>query len=232
MAARVATAGADLGLAFDGDADRCILADERGEVRDGDAMLYLWARDLHRRGELGVPAIVATSMSNLGLERALAAEGIALVRCDVGDRDVVETLRRRGLRLGGEQSGHVVDLARFHHRRRPAHRARRRAAARPRRGAALDAPRRLPPLPADAAQRPGAAQSATCANLPRVVEAQRDVDARLGADGRLVLRYSGTEPLARIMIEGPDQATIDELADLLESAIRRDLGIAPAPPAR
>ncbi len=112
MARQVAALGADLGLAFDGDADRVILADERGEVRDGDAILYLWARALHRRGELAPPRIVATSMSNLGLERALAEDDIGVERCDVGDRAVVETLRRLGLRLGGEQSGHVVDLRR------------------------------------------------------------------------------------------------------------------------
>jgi phosphoglucosamine mutase len=228
MAARVAAVGADLGLAFDGDADRVVLADERGAVRDGDAILYLWARDLHRRGELGSPAIVATTMSNLGLERALAAEGIAVERCDVGDRAVVETLRRRGLRLGGEQSGHVVDLARF-----PTGDGLRTALAVALLRARAAAPlsnllaglRRYPQL----LRNVRVLRKEDLAKLPRVVEAQRQVDSRLGADGRLVLRYSGTEPLARIMIEGPDQATIEELADLLENAIRQDLGLAAAP---
>ena len=112
LAELVAAGGFDLGFAFDGDADRAILVDERGTVRDGDAMLYLWARDLAARGELAPPRIVATSMSNLGLERALAAHGIGVERCDVGDRAVVETLRRERLRLGGEQSGHLLDLRR------------------------------------------------------------------------------------------------------------------------
>ena len=108
MAARVVAEGADLGAAFDGDADRCILADEKGEVRDGDAILYLWATCLHRSGRLDPPRIVATSMSNLGLERALEAEGIDIVRCGVGDRYVVEAMRKEGILLGGEQSGHIV----------------------------------------------------------------------------------------------------------------------------
>ena len=109
VARAVAEAG-DLGFAFDGDADRVIVCDSRGVVHDGDAVLYVWAAWLASRGELPGPAIVATSMSNLGLERALARHGVAVVRCDVGDRAVVETLRRERLRLGGEQSGHLVDL--------------------------------------------------------------------------------------------------------------------------
>jgi len=110
VAAAVVAAGAHLGAAFDGDADRCILADERGEVRDGDAILYLWATRLLAERRLVPPAIVATSMSNLGLELALARQGISVVRCGVGDRLVVETMRREGIGLGGEQSGHVVRL--------------------------------------------------------------------------------------------------------------------------
>jgi len=108
---KIRSGGFDLGVAFDGDADRALLVDERGELRDGDAMMYLWAVDLARRGELEPRELVATSMSNLGLERALAREGIGLIRCGVGDREVVETLRAHGARLGGEQSGHIVDLA-------------------------------------------------------------------------------------------------------------------------
>jgi phosphoglucosamine mutase len=112
LATAMVGGGFDLGFAFDGDADRALLVDERGEPRDGDAMLYLWALDLGRRGGLAPPRVVATSMSNLGLERALAAHGIGVERCDVGDRAVVETLGRLGLRLGGEQSGHLLDLRR------------------------------------------------------------------------------------------------------------------------
>jgi phosphoglucosamine mutase len=218
-------AGADLGIAFDGDADRAIVADEIGEVRDGDAMLYLWARDLRAAGGLEPAAIVATSMSNLGLERALQADGISVVRCDVGDRAVVETLRQRGLRLGGEQSGHIVDLdlatagdgllSALHI-----------AALVARSGQPLSRLlagfQRFPQLLRSlrvSSKRP-------FAGLPRVVEAQREIERRLGEQGRLVLRYSGTEPLARIMIEGPDRPGIEAMADELEHALRAELGAA------
>jgi phosphoglucosamine mutase len=223
MAARVAAEGADLGAAFDGDADRCILADECGEVRDGDAMLYLWATCLHRSGRLQPPKIVATSMSNLGLERALAAEGIGLVRCNVGDRYVMEAMRREGILLGGEQSGHIVQRALAstgdglltalqiaylrHQDGRPL--------------SEMLAPfRRYPQILLNVR----VAKKQPFDTLPAVTAAARKVEQRLGDDGRLVLRYSGTEPLARIMIEGPEQALIDDLAAELATAIRGEMG--------
>jgi phosphoglucosamine mutase len=225
LAAATLAASANLGIAFDGDADRAILADERGEIRDGDAMLFLWARALAARHQLEPPEIVATSMSNLGLERALADLGIAVQRCDVGDRAVVETLRARGLRLGGEQSGHLVDLqlastgdglltgmqiaalvaeARcpLSEMLRPFHRF-------PQLLRNLRVQRKRP-----------------FDDLPGVLLAQRAIERQLGSDGRLVLRYSGTEPLARIMIEGPDRVGIEAMADDLEQALRTALGAA------
>jgi phosphoglucosamine mutase len=223
MAARVVAEGADLGAAFDGDADRCILADEKGDVRDGDAILYLWATSLHRAGRLQPPQIVATSMSNLGLERALAVEGIGLVRCAVGDRYVVETMQREGILLGGEQSGHIVQsrlastgdglltaiqLAWF-----------RRQAEQPL-SAMLASFRRYPQVLLNVR----VAKKVDFTALPALTAKVRAVEERLGKDGRLVLRYSGTEPLARIMIEGPEQALINALAEELAGAIRRELG--------
>ena len=231
MAAEVAARGYDLGLAFDGDADRVILADERGAVRDGDAILYLWARHLHERGELEPPAIVATSMSNLGLERALAAAGVGVVRCEVGDRAVVETLRAEGLRLGGEQSGHVVDLRRFptgDGLRSALEMALIRARAAQPMSRLLAGLRRYPQLLRNI-RVPRKPDLETLAELAR---ARQEVVARLGGDGRLVLRYSGTEPLLRIMIEGPEQQAIEALADLLEDAVRRDFATAATPAAR
>lgn len=220
---RVAGGGFDLGFAFDGDADRALLVDERGALRDGDAMLVLWARELLRTDPDAPRAIVATSMSNLGLERALAGDGIDVVRCDVGDRAVVATLRARGLRLGGEQSGHLVDLARsttgdglltasvlagvVARAGRPV-------------SELLAAYRRYPQLIQNVRVR----AKPDLASLPAVADAAREVERRLGADGRLVLRYSGTEPLARVMIEGPDEATVRELADRVASAIRAAIG--------
>jgi phosphoglucosamine mutase len=223
MAARVVAEGADLGAAFDGDADRCILADERGVVRDGDAILYLWATCLHRSGRLDPPKIVATSMSNLGLERALAAEGIGIVRCAVGDRYVVEAMRKEGILLGGEQSGHIVQshlastgdglltaiqMAFVRHQDgRPL--------------AEMLAPfRRYPQVLLNVMVQ----RKVSFEQLPAVTAAARAVEERLGEDGRLVLRYSGTEPLARIMIEGPEQGMIDGLAGEIAMAIQGELG--------
>ncbi|HEX4964972.1 MAG TPA: phosphoglucosamine mutase [Thermoanaerobaculia bacterium] len=225
MAARVVAEGADLGAAFDGDADRCIFADEQGEVRDGDAILYLWATSLQRSGRLHPPRIVATSMSNLGLERALATEGIGLVRCNVGDRYVVEAMRREGLLLGGEQSGHViqsglastgdglltaVQIAFLRHQDgRPL--------------SQMLAPfRRYPQVLLNVP----VARKVPFETLPTVSAAARDAEERLGGDGRLVLRYSGTEALARIMIEGPEQGLIDGLAGEIATAIQGELGAA------
>ncbi len=223
MAARVVAEGADLGAAFDGDADRCILADERGTVRDGDAILYLWATALHRAGHLHPPRIVATSMSNLGLEKALAAEGIGIVRCNVGDRYVVEAMQQGGILLGGEQSGHIVEreLSSTGDGLLTAVQMAwvRRQADQPL--SALLAPfRRYPQVLLNVK----VAKRVAFETLPGVTAAARSVEGRLGGDGRLVLRYSGTEPLARIMIEGPEQGMIDGLAEELAVAIRGELG--------
>jgi len=225
LATTVRAGAFDLGFAFDGDADRAILVDERGEIRDGDAMLFLWARELARNGELPERTIVATSMSNLGLERALAAEGIGVVRCDVGDRAVVEALRARGLRLGGEQSGHLVDLERsgtgdglltaliladlVARSGAPA--------------SELLAPfRRFPQVLVNVAVR----DKPDLLSLPAVAAAARHAEETLGAEGRLVLRYSGTEPLARVMLEGPEEEAISRLAGELAAAIRAAIGAA------
>jgi phosphoglucosamine mutase len=223
VAAAVVNAGAKLGAAFDGDADRCILVDERGEVRDGDVILYLWATRLAAAGRLAPPAIVATSMSNLGLERALAGHGIEVVRCGVGDRLVVETMRRDGILLGGEQSGHIVRLdlaatgdglltavqmaALVHRAGRPL-------------SELLAGFRRYPQTLVSVR----VARKPDLATLPRVTAAARAIEDELGADGRLVLRYSGTEPLVRVMIEGPDQETIETLAGELAALIVDEVG--------
>ncbi|MEA2599054.1 MAG: phosphoglucosamine mutase [Acidobacteriota bacterium] len=223
MGARVVAEGADLGAAFDGDADRCILADETGEVRDGDAILYLWSTCLHRSDRLHPPRIVATSMSNLGLERALAAEGIGLVRCNVGDRYVVEAMRQKGLLLGGEQSGHIVQ-SELSSTGDGLLTALQMAFLRHQDGRLLSAMlapfRRYPQILLNVR----VAKKVAFEALPAVTAAARGVEERLGDDGRLVLRYSGTEPLARIMIEGPEQGLIDGLAGELATAIRGELG--------
>ncbi len=223
MARATAAAGADLGVAFDGDADRALFADERGEVRDGDAILFLWARALAAAGELAPPRIVATTMSNLGLVSALAAAGIEVVRCPVGDRAVVETLRREGILLGGEQSGHIVHLGLGPGgdglRTAMAVASLVRAAGRPM-SELLAGFRRYPQILVNVP----VASKPDLGSLPRVAAEARLVEARLGDGGRLVLRYSGTEPLARVMIEGEDQAEIEALAAGLARVIGEELG--------
>jgi phosphoglucosamine mutase len=214
--------GADLGISFDGDADRALLADERGQVRDGDAILYLWATELLSKGQLEPRNVVATSMSNLGLERALADHGIGTKRCDVGDRAVVETMLEEGIDLGGEQSGHIVHLpssttgdglltalqiARIvHDGGKPLSQR-------------LEKLRRYPQLLRNVPVK----QKEPFENLPGVQAAASDVERQLGDDGRLVLRYSGTEPLARIMLEGPDQGVIEALGQKLADVLQEEL---------
>jgi len=213
----------DVGFAFDGDADRAILVDETGAVRDGDAILYLWARALDAAGELPRRKIVATSMSNLGLERALAAAGIGVVRCGVGDREVVDTMHREGIVLGGEQSGHVVHLglsATGDGLLTAVQVAKTvRDAGRPV-SELLAGFRRFPQVLLNVR----VARKPDLDGLPKVAAAVARVRRELGDEGRLVLRYSGTEPLARVMIEGPEQETIDRQAEEIAATICAEIG--------
>ncbi|MEM6795533.1 MAG: phosphoglucosamine mutase, partial [Acidobacteriota bacterium] len=222
LAQQVREHGADLGVAFDGDADRVILVDSEGEIRDGDTILYLWASFLKRSGRLAAPQVVATSMSNLGLEVALEEAGIELVRCDVGDRAVVRTLRDRGLILGGEQSGHIVnlDLATTGDGLLTALQL----------AGILQAERApLPELLRGFRRFPQVLRGLKVRHKPpldsltRVAEQAEHTRRTLGSRGRLVLRYSGTEPLVRTMIEGPDLEQIERLADRLESVLADEL---------
>jgi phosphoglucosamine mutase len=222
IAALVRDTGSDLGFAFDGDADRVIVADERGEVRDGDAVLYLWGKELNARGELPGHRIVATSMSNLGLETALRAEGVSVVRCDVGDRAVVRTLREQGIVLGGEQSGHIVHLG-LGTQGDGLMTAVQVAALRCRAGRPLSEMlagfQRFPQLLHNVRVR----RQPAFETLPKVMAVRDAVVEELGDEGRLVLRYSGTEPLARVMLEGPDRGRIEALAAELTAVIAEEL---------
>lgn len=212
-----------LGLAFDGDGDRVILVDRRGELVDGDAMLFICARHLKARGRLAGDAVVATVMSNGGLEVALRAEGVALHRCAVGDRQVREAMIEQGVVLGGEQSGHLIFsellptgdglltalsvIAAVGETGLELAGLRRDLAIYPQ--VLVNVPVRSRPDPA---------------SEPRLAAATEEARAALGQDGRVLVRYSGTEPLLRVMVEGPDAALVRKLADGLAGKAHELLG--------
>jgi phosphoglucosamine mutase len=222
LCAEVLAQGADLGIALDGDADRVLLADERGQLIDGDQVLALIAQSWARDGRLRGGGVVATVMSNLGLERFLAAKGIALQRTQVGDRYVVERMRETGINVGGEQSGHMIlsDFATTGDGLVAALQvlATVMTEARP----ASEVCRRFTPLPQRL--RNVRFSGGTPLADPRVVAAVREVEALLAGSGRLLLRPSGTEPLIRVMAEGEDEALVVRVVDELCAVIARASG--------
>ena len=214
---------ADVGLAHDGDADRVIMVDEAGELVDGDQILALCALHLQAQGRLRERTVAATVMSNLGLELCLKEAGIRLVRAPVGDRYVLEEMLKGGYVLGGEQSGHIIFLE--HNTT----------------GDGMVTALQV----LGAMQRTGKALSALAAcmvkfpqtlvnvrvrrkepldSLPAVQAAIREAEAGLGTEGRLLVRYSGTEPLLRVMAEGRDAATIEAATARVARAIQAALG--------
>lgn len=217
MCAAVRERRADIGIALDGDADRVIICDENGHIVDGDQIMGLVARTWKEAGKLSAPGIVATVMSNLGLERFLAGLGIGLARTQVGDRYVVDRMRSDGYNVGGEQSGHIV-LTDF----------------------STTGDGLIAALQVLAVLKTGNAPVSKLCHLfdplPQllknvrfkrgeplnekdVVEAIRDGEARLGARGRLVIRKSGTEPLIRVMGEGDDASLVGAVVNDIVSAI-------------
>ena len=215
--------GCRLGVAFDGDGDRAILVDAAGQVVDGDAVLLMCARHMQASGELHGNAVVATVMSNVGLELALAQSGIALVRCPVGDKYVMEEMITRGLALGGEQSGHVIfsqhlftgdgivtALAVLR--------------------VIADTGRELADLAAELVAYPQillnvrVREKRDLRTVAPIAAAMQRVEERLSGEGRLLVRYSGTEPLLRVMIEGKDQQQIQEWATEIVSSVKEHLG--------
>jgi phosphoglucosamine mutase len=222
-AAKVRELRADVGIALDGDADRAVLVCEKGNVVDGDALLALFGRDMSQRGTLRGGKVVATVMSNLGLERALADCGVGLVRTQVGDRYVVEAMRGGGYNLGGEQSGHMVFLD--HNTTGDGLITALQALAIMRRKGCrfselMSGFERYPQVLLSV----GVADKKPIESLPSVAEAVRRVEAELGDRGRVLIRYSGTEPKARIMVEGEDERRVGEIARDLAEQLRRALG--------
>jgi phosphoglucosamine mutase len=232
---------ADVGVAFDGDADRAIFVTARGKVVDGDAVLLVCARDLKAAGRLHGDTVVATVMSNLGLEQALARAGIRMVRTLVGDKYVLEAMVRLGAMLGGEQSGHVIfreyattgdgllTALRLLETARHA-------------GVGLDE------LTADLRVHPQklvnvrVREKKSLDEVPAVALEIRLAEEAFAGRGRVLVRFSGTEQLARIMVEGPNPQQVEDFSQRIAEAIRREMGVlkdaeggaAPAwkPPAR
>jgi phosphoglucosamine mutase len=226
LQARVVGDGADLGLAFDGDADRVIAVDHRGRVVDGDALIALFAADRRDQGRLAGETVVVTVMSNLGFRQAMQKQGIGVHETPVGDRYVLEALEANGWTLGGEQSGHIVfrDLATT--------------------GDGILTGLLLVDLVVRAGRSLAELADAAMTRLPQVLRnvrvADRDglagpagdpvraevsrVQAGLGDRGRVLLRPSGTEPLIRVMAEAPTQAEAEAVVDRLCRAVAEALG--------
>ncbi len=219
---KVVNERADMGVAFDGDADRALFVDENGELVDGDAVLWIMANALQERGELASRKVIATVMSNIGLEIALRSKNIELVRTSVGDKYVLEELLRSGAEIGGEQSGHIIF---------------------PRRSLVGDgmmtalmvfeathaAGRKFSEMTAGFRRYPQilvnvkVAEKRPFDEVEAIRSASAEVEKILSGTGRLLLRYSGTENLARVMIEGRDQAEIEGLAHSLAQTIKAAL---------
>ncbi len=222
LAAVVVTHGCQLGVAFDGDGDRAILVDHQGRVVDGDALLLMLGLHYHRQGRLTGHTVVATVMSNIGLEIALRDRGITLVRTPVGDKYVSEEMVRSGFVVGGEQSGHVI-LA--EHLFTGDGMATALAVLR----VMAETGRDLADLAGDLVTFPQTLvnvrvrEKKDVETVPQIADAMRRVRDALDGRGRVLVRYSGTEPLLRVMIEGENQATVQALAEEIADAVRTTL---------
>ncbi len=223
VAATVREHGCRIGVAFDGDGDRAIFADHRGCIVDGDAVMLMCARHMKATGRLRGNAVVATVMSNIGLEIGLRAAGIGLVRCPVGDKYVMEEMISRNLALGGEQSGHVIfsDFLFTGDGLVTALQVLNTMAATGRDLADLASD--LHTYPQVLLNVPVRAKT-DLQQIPDIAAAMADVERRLGSEGRLLVRYSGTEPLLRIMLEGQDANDIRAWAEEIAGIVRQHLG--------
>ncbi|BAE52003.1 phosphoglucosamine mutase [Paramagnetospirillum magneticum] len=225
MREQVVAHGAHLGIALDGDADRVVLCDELGHMIDGDQLMALIGDLWHRSGQLKGGGIVATVMSNLGLERFLDQRGLKTIRTAVGDRYVLEHMRRDGFNVGGEQSGHIIlsdhsttgdglvaglqVLAALVQSGKPA----------------SEMLRLFTPLPQVLKNvRVAKGSVAEVLAAPAVEAAIRDAEAKLAGQGRLLIRKSGTEPLIRVMAEGEDEGLVEASVDAIVETIRRAAG--------
>lgn len=225
IVARETTAlGADLGITFDGDADRALFADAHGRVVNGDGVMLVAARDMQARAELAGDLVVATTMSNMGLEAALRKSGIGMLRAPVGDKYVLEMMQKHQASLGGEQSGHIlfprrsttgdglltalVLLDTLARSGKPLHEL-------------LSDLRVFPQVIVNVKVR----EKRPLDQIPAVVESIQQAETDLHGNGRVVVRYSGTEALARVMIEAESEQQMREHADRIAQAIRVEIGV-------
>jgi phosphoglucosamine mutase len=224
LCAEVRRRGADVGIALDGDGDRVMIADERGEIFDGDDVMAILGVHMAAEGRLKGNAVVGTVMSNFGLERTLAQHGIGLIRTEVGDPAIVREMRTHGYNLGGEQSGHVIFMdhsttgdglitalmiiALMAETRQPL--------------SALRTMRRMPQVLENVRVR----ERVPLSEMPEVGRLISSAEVQLNSGGRLLVRYSGTEMLARVMVEGEDQDVITAVARTIGEAIRQRIGVA------
>lgn len=223
MAKVVRESSADVGIALDGDADRVIMCDENGAIVDGDAILAICASHLHSKGNLAKGAVVGTKMSNMGLEVALASKGIKLLRTDVGDRYVIELMRKEGLNLGGESSGHIIFL---HHTTSGdgTLAALRVLSIMVQQGEPLSKVRSIFTAFPQVIVNVHVREKRPVERLERVTAAIEKVNRELGKRGRLLVRYSGTENIARVMVEGEDEQRIREFAESIAAAFETEIG--------
>ena len=223
LARTVVKGGYELGIAFDGDGDRAIFVDGKGRTVDGDAVIYMCARRMKAEGRLKNNAVVATVMSNIGLELALREAGIEMIRCPVGDKYVMEEMLKRGISLGGEQSGHIIfaDYLFTGDGLATSLNVLRTIAGE---GRSLDA------LASELVTYPQVLlnlrvqEKVDLDTLPAVSKVIANVESQLEGHGRLLVRYSGTEPLLRVMLEGKDEQDIRRWGQEIIEAVRQHAG--------
>lgn len=223
LPAKVLAEKADLGVAFDGDADRALFVDEKGNIVDGDATLWIMAQYLNDHGKLANATVIATVMSNIGLELALRSKGIELLRANVGDKYVLEKLIETGSEIGGEQSGHIIfpEISLVGDGMMTALLLLR--AIRERGVSLSEATDGFVGYP-QILLNTKVKEKRPFDDVPAIAAAAKEIENELDGKGRLLLRYSGTENLARVMIEGKDQSAIESQAQRLIDVIENELG--------
>ena len=219
----VVAEGASLGFTHDGDGDRLLCVDERGALADGDQILAMCALDMLAEGRLPSRTVVATVMSNVGLEVAMRQAGIRVARTPVGDRSVLEEMLRGGHALGGEQSGHVI-FTEYNTTGDGIVTALQVLAAMLRAGKPLSELAACMPRFPQVLENVRVQRKQDLESLPKVQAQIREAEEALAGSGRVLVRYSGTEPLARVMVEGPDEAAIRHWVAEIVAAIHDALG--------